>query len=74
MRTNTKHFEAAHGKLPRGYAHWTFNVEMLDKFGNPLSREYTLEDQFAKARDMAGWLALRDVPRAVRVTSITVEP
>ena len=74
MRTETTQFEASHGRKPRGFGNWFFEVVGTDGNGSFLTVTVEASGRFTEAKSRAVREFKRDCGQVETVVSVEVLP
>lgn len=74
MRTNTDQFRNSHGKAPKGYGTWAFEITGTDGRGAYTTETYFITGKMSDARKQAIKRMKSDIGAIKEITEIVVLP
>jgi len=72
METNTRQYEAAHGKLPKGTGMWALKLIGTDGNGSYTNVTYYIHGKLNEAKKEAVSRMKSEISRVKKVVSVTV--
>jgi len=74
MKINTTEYEFSHGKKPRGYGLWVFEVTGTDGNGAYTNEIYSISGKMGDARKEAASRLLHDCGAVKEITEVKILP
>ncbi len=74
MTTDTTKYEFSHGRKPKGYGRWAFEVTGIDGQGAYTTEKYFISGKMSDARKEAARRLKQECSRVVMITRVEVLP